>query len=142
MNIELKGPVAAVVVVAILVIAGGRVVTRGETTNPRLEQEIRQELLTRQGALAGKTLDGLAGELPDQATLDRLIELSDAEGIRVHSMKLSAPLSGSDQRIVRVEFTLPGEARRTEYWVMDRPAAGVWHFRYETSRLRYHLNFF
>jgi hypothetical protein len=142
MNFKLTGPAALVVVVGILLVFGGRIVSRGETDDPRLEREVRQELMIRQGMATGQELDRLTEGEVDREAVARLTELSDAEGIRIHSMKVSAPLGSSDQRIVEVEFTLPGQGRLTEYWVFDRRGLGGWDYRRRTTKLSYYLNFF
>ncbi len=140
-NIPLaKGPLAIVIIGALLVI---RFMTIGEVNDPELDTAIRAELLNDVGASVSQALEDL--DPADGNAIDELVQLSDAENITLHSVKVSKPLlafGSSTDAIVRVEFTLPGRTRRTEYWRFTHSTAAGWRYRRPASVFSYYLNFF
>ncbi len=139
-NIPLKGPVALVVIAVVLVV---RFFTIGETDDPALEAAIQQRLLSDMGASVSQALTDLDSR--DGRAVDELLELSNAENIALHSIKVSKPLlsmGSSTDTVVRVEFTLPGRARTTEYWRFTHSSIAGWRYRRPATVASYYLNFF
>ena len=139
-NVPLKGPVALVVIAVVLAV---RFLTIGESNDAALEAAIQQRLLSDMGASVSHALDEL--DTRDGRAVDELIELSNAENIALHSVKVSKPLlalSSSTDTVVRVEFTLPGRARTTEYWRFTHSSVAGWRYRRPVTIASYYLNFF
>ena len=139
-NIPLKGPVALVVIAVVLVI---RFLTIGESNDAALRAAVQQQLLNDMGASVSQALDEL--DARDGRAVDELVELSNAENITLHSVKISKPLlslGSSTDTVVRVDFTLPGRSRTTEYWRFTHSSVAGWRYRRPVTVASYYLNFF
>lgn len=135
-----RGPLAILIIGALLVV---RFITIGEVNDPQLDAAIRTQLLSDMGASVSQALDDL--DPADGNAIDELVRLSDTENITLHSVKVSKPLlsfSSSTEAIVRVEFTLPGRSRTTEYWRFTHSTVAGWRYRRPASVVSYYLNFF
>ncbi len=139
-NFKIKGPFALVIVAGLIVF---RLLSIGESDDPDLKSAVERQLLSHMG---GSVSDMLADIDPeDGAQIDELLEMSDMSAIEIHSMRVSKPLFGgfgsSVEAIVRVDFTLPGQAEETEYWRFTHSTAAGWRYRRPASIAIYYLNF-
>ena len=142
-RIQLTGAKAAVVGAVVLVFLLVRIATIGDANSDDLDRAIRAELLNRIGAQTSEVLTDL--DVTDQDAVRKLIEVADASGIDIHSVRVSRPLlelSSTSKPIVRVEFALPGNGQQTEYWRFDHSILAGWRYRRPSNVVSYYLNFF
>ena len=135
-----KGPLALVILAAFLVL---RFLTIGEVDDPDLEAAIRTELLSQMGSSISQMIDDV--DPADAGDVAALTELADASNITLHSVRVSKPLlsfGSSVDAVVRVEYTLPGQSRATEYLRFTDSAAAGWRYRRHANVASYYLNFF
>ena len=133
--------VAALIVVAFLM--GFRFFMMGNADDPKLDKEVRKELMLE---LGGQTQQQLASLDPmdAQGALD-LAEKFNADKIEIHSLRTSKPLPGlsdSGDIIVQVDYTLPGGTRQKEFWLFKHSLIAGWRYQRPSTALSYYLNFF
>ncbi len=117
-----------------------RLATLGETNDPALEVAIHAELQNELGNELGKIIEDF--EPTSEEAVAAVLERADHENITLHSIRVSKPLlSSAAQAIVRLEYSLPGVNRRTEYWHFDHGAVAEWRYRYGSNAVFYYLNF-
>ena len=105
------GVAAAIIAV---VVVGVRLTTLGESDDPELRAVVQAELLNELGGNLGRALRDV--DTTDPESLAEVLELADEASIDVHSIQLSRPLlsmSSNEKTIARVEYTLPGDTRRS-----------------------------
>jgi hypothetical protein len=132
----------AIVTAIPLAIGISQVGNRGNSEDPELREAVQAELANRQGANTSAALDEVDMDDPDAAIA--LAELTDPEGIEIHSLRISRPLlsfSSSEDVIVLVGYTLPGQPRQEEYWRFTHSLVGGWRYRRESSATSFYLNF-
>ncbi len=135
-----KGPLALVIIVGVIVV---RLLSIGESDDPKLRAAIDRELLSKMGGSIGTVLEDI--DPADSASIDALVEMSNSANIAVHSVRVSKPLlafGSSDDAIVRVEYTLPGQSAETDFWRFEHSIAGGWRYQRPSSIVAYYLNFF
>ncbi len=143
-SLRIKSPAvtgtAALAILAVLFVA--QLASIGESDDAGLELAIRSELVLRMGGSVGEMLENL--DPRDSAAVDGVVAAANADNIDVHSMRVSKPLFDFDdsfEAVVRVEFTLPGEERTTQYWRFTHSVIAGWRYRRPTSMVFYYLNF-
>jgi len=136
-----KGVHAIIAVAAVAILIVVRFATFQDTKDPSLHQAIQLELSMRLGDRTGQEIANV--DTTDRAAVETMLRRADADGIKVHSASISRPLLSfgrSDDVAVRVEYSLPGSQRRTEYWLFDYTGSS-WQFPRTTFALSYYLNF-
>ncbi len=133
----------AAVAIAVVVI-GVRLLTIGNSDDPRLHQAIKAELANDLGNNLGKAMASQDGALSEQ-DMQRLVELADRNAIMVLSASVSKPLlslGSSDKVIVKVRYSLPEQATQQEYWRFSHSMLSGWRVRgRHSSAISYYLNF-
>jgi hypothetical protein len=135
------GLAGLIVLVAVAAVVFYRAGTIGEVDDPKLDREIRSELRLRLGERTGRSISNLDRNDPDAVNV--FIQNTDPDAIEIHSTRVSKPVLSFGTRkktVVRVEYRLPGDHRRTEYWEFKKSLGG-WRYRRETSAVSYYLNF-
>lgn len=134
----IHGVAAAVVAVVFI---GLRLATMGESDDPELRAAVQAELLNDLGGNLGRALEDV--DVSDPADIAAVLELADEANIDIHSIQLSRPIlsmSTNEKTIARVEYTLPGASRRSEYWRMSNGLVGGWRYRGPSTQVSYYLN--
>lgn len=132
-----RGWVALGIVGLVLVV---RIATLGSTDDPKPGEAIRAEL---QNDLGGRLGTALAA-LPDGAATTDIIDMADADNIRIYDTSVSKPLlsfGSSAKTIVKLEYKLPGGERTSDYWRFEHSLIGGWHYRRRSQAWSYYLNF-
>lgn len=144
MQFDLSGQRAIVGIGLVVLFVGFRLATVGESHDPRLREAVKAELMNELGNQLGKALDSV-DIAADPSAAGHLIGHANPDNIHVHSMRVSKPvmsMSSKDKTVVRVEYSLPGIDRRTEYWRFRHGMATGWSYRGSSSAVSYWLNFF
>ena len=130
-------------IIVVLVFMGFRVLTIGETHDPKLKQVVLTEL---RNELGGITLSQMSEmDEDDYEGYAELSEKRDFEDIKIYSMSVSKPLleiSSDVVAVVKVDFKLPGEERQIIYYRANHGAFGNWSIKNETFSVSYYMNFF
>ena len=143
-NFKLTGKPAVAALVLIVLVGGLGMFARGEVDDPALEDALRAELVLRLGGRTGQEL-GQLSENPTEEEVRAFLERADADGIEIHSTKVSGPVgssAGSSYDVAVIfEYTLPGEPRQEAVWLMEK-RIGSWRYRRETGKMTYYMNLF
>lgn len=134
-----KAVIALVAVVALLVL---KFMTIGETKDAKLRDVVRGELTNRLGARTSDAISRL--DVSNSEAVHAFTEQADPAGIEVHSTSVSKPLlplGSSEDVVVLVEYSLPGDSRRKEYWRMKHSLVAGWRYQRLTNAAFYYLNF-
>jgi hypothetical protein len=139
---KFTGKKAMIVLGVVIVLVLLRLMTIGESNDPKLREAIRMELMNRLGGRTGQALSEI--DKTDPEAVRALAEQADPEGIQVHSMKVSKPLlsfGSKEDVIVQVEFSLPGSFKQKEYWRFKHSLIAGWRYKRRSTALSYYLNF-
>ncbi len=134
---------AILAIVAVLAFMGFRVLTLGESHDPKLKQAILTELRNELGGIHLSQMSEMYDD--DYEGYVELSEERNFEDIKIFSMSVSKPLleiSSDVEAIVKVEFQLPSEDKKIVYYRANHGTFGNWSIRNETHSAAYYMNFF
>ena len=146
-KIRLAGWQVVVVAVVFVVVVAVRLTTLTDMTNDKeLMEHIDTELMTEYAPhVAGKLR--AAFDTGNNGKIDEAAKSVTSTKVNIASVKASYPIfdfSIPKDVVVKVEFSLDDDAgageKRTVYYLFRHGAFG-WSFQYETSAMRYYLNF-